>query len=307
MNVTSITEIASLWDISIDTKIPIAPKVTRIVSTMDEQFILKKQTSLINPEREIKLLHFLTSKDINVQLPLLGLNSEYVQIHEEEYYCMYRYIEGHHYTAIEALQDQRVPIVLSEILASLHKEMQIIENATDYPIKDIYHQVYGWAVPTILTVYNDEKLQQIYDDIHSSFKELMASLPKQLIHRDAHLSNIIMNDHQLSGIIDFEIVEVNVRIFDICYCSTSILNEVFSKETLRDDWLLFVMNLVKNYTKYNLLSEEEVRAIPYVMLAIQSIFMAYFVQNASLYETNKQMFLWIYEHQRTIESKLIEC
>ncbi|WP_082687107.1 phosphotransferase [Bacillus sp. FJAT-27445] len=122
-----------------------------------------------------------------------------------------------------------------------------------------------------------------------------------LIHRDAHIHNILFQNNRLSGVIDFDFAEFNVRLFDLCYCCTSILSEVFLNESRREKWLLFVGEIVAGYNQLNSLSTSELKSIWYViMLSIQTIFMAYFVNNSSLYELNKAMFRWIYDNKDRI-------
>ncbi|MGN7399976.1 phosphotransferase [Cytobacillus praedii] len=67
-------------------------------------------------------------------------------------------------------------------------------------------------------------------------------MPKQLIHRDTHIDNIILSEDILLGVIDFEIAEVNVNIFDLCYCLTSVLNEVFINNNMRHNWIILLRN-----------------------------------------------------------------
>ncbi len=47
--------------------------------------------------------------------------------------------------------------------------------------------------------------------MHAAFKETVHPLPRQIIHRDMHLSNVIFKDDKLEGFIDFEILENNVK------------------------------------------------------------------------------------------------
>ena len=47
--------------------------------------------------------------------------------------------------------------------------------------------------------------------MHTAFKETVHPLPRQIIHRDMHLSNVIFKDDKLEGFIDFEILENNVK------------------------------------------------------------------------------------------------
>jgi prepilin-type processing-associated H-X9-DG protein len=48
-------------------------------------------------------------------------------------------------------------------------------------------------------------------------------LPIQLIHRDAHPANMLFLDGRISGWLDFELIVRGPRLFDLCYCATSIL------------------------------------------------------------------------------------
>ena len=59
-----------------------------------------------------------------------------------------------------------------------------------------------------------ETLEAVYDD-----------LPKQLIHRDVHFGNFLFFEGNLSGYIDFDLSQRNIRIFDICYFLTGLLAE----------------------------------------------------------------------------------
>ena len=60
-----------------------------------------------------------------------------------------------------------------------------------------------------------------------------------------HLSNVIFKDDKLEGFIDFEILENNVKIFDLCYCCTSILSELFSDERLRGNGYISLAKSLK--------------------------------------------------------------
>jgi Ser/Thr protein kinase RdoA (MazF antagonist) len=155
-----------------------------------------------------------------------------------------------------------------------------------------------------MKVHEDRQLKNIYLSLKADIQKVANELPKQLIHRDTHVSNFVFKGEQITGVLDFEIVEINVRIFDICYCSTSVLSEIFTDDKLRQRWHEFIAHLVRGYSKVNPLSTFEVHSIWHVMLCIQSIFMAFFCSDPALFKTNKQMFLWIYENRDKIEEAL---
>ena len=120
-----------------------------------------------------------------------------------------------------------------------------------------------------------------------------------------HLSNVIFKDNEFQGFIDFELLESNVRVFDLCYCCTSILSELYSDEELRRKWQHIISKIFEGYNKQNILMKEELQSIWYVMLSIQVIFITYFVQLKDLLKLNEEMFFWIFANKETIE-ELIE-
>ena len=68
-----------------------------------------------------------------------------------------------------------------------------------------------------------KKFVEMYEQ---EFGEIYESLPQQIIHRDPNPGNIILCGDKW-GILDFDLSEKNVRIFDPCYAATAILSESF--------------------------------------------------------------------------------
>ncbi|MCI4139517.1 aminoglycoside phosphotransferase, partial [Bacillus vallismortis] len=66
-------------------------------------------------------------------------------------------------------------------------------------------------------------------------------------------------------------------------------------------WLHIVSKVFEGYYKQNDLTKEELKAIWYVMLSIQIIFIAYFVQLPDSLKLNEEMFFWILANKETIE------
>ena len=67
--------------------------------------------------------------------------------------------------------------------------------------------VFEWAIPILeKNEYVHREVIQKMERMHAAFKETVHSLPRQIIHRDMHLSNVIFkDDDKLEGFIDFEI------------------------------------------------------------------------------------------------------
>jgi Ser/Thr protein kinase RdoA (MazF antagonist) len=65
----------------------------------------------------------------------------------------------------------------------------------------------------------------------------VATLPQTVIHRDPHPGNMLFEDGYLSGVLDFDLMMRGPRIFDPCYCATSMLLAQFLDERHREYWL----------------------------------------------------------------------
>lgn len=306
MLLKNVKEIPICWGIDVSQIKELSNRVTLITDKSGKNFVLKKKGNLEEIKNEMELLGYLHANQVKVHLPLMSNNGEYTITCNSENYCIYNYLEGETFNAKDAVQKQSVPQLFGEAIASLHKIMLGADATTKFTNSDLYIQVYGWAVKEVLKIDNDKTLQEIYRSLETDLEEIIGCLPRQLIHRDAHISNMVFNNGHLSGIIDFEIAEINVKIFDICYCSTSVLSEIFSDEPLRGCWFDFVGELLKKYTEVNSLNELEIHSIWHVMLSIQTIFMAYFTTYPTLFEVNKAMFLWLYKNKTMIENKVVE-
>ncbi|OCA88428.1 hypothetical protein A8F94_24525 [Bacillus sp. FJAT-27225] len=304
MEFSDINNISSNWGIEIYNFKKLSERATLILTNDEKKFIIKRKDNLKQFYSELKLIGLLRKNKFLTQFPLINKLGDFSLPYKDSHYSIYNYLEGSTFGAEESLRSPIIPKLLGETIADLNKIMESADFLSEYPIKDLYQMVYGFAVNEIIKIDPSEELLNVYQQLEEDIKDLFNILPKQLVHRDAHIHNIIFNNNSLSGVIDYEIVEVNLNIFDLCYCSTSVLSEVFSKEELRGMWITFVGNLVASYNQVNPLSTNEKESIWYVMLCIQTIFMAYFTSNDEIYKINKAMFQWIFENRNQIEGKL---
>ncbi|MDM5428090.1 phosphotransferase enzyme family protein [Bacillus mycoides] len=300
-----ILEIAKYWfqDKNLAATV-IQPKVTKIHCN-NKTYILKEKGSIKQLLNELNLLEQLYEKGIKVQRVVETENDEKYVLYKEKYYCLYEYFAGSVLEIKDTNKLTGLASTIGEEIATLHKALNSMDSANELIKRDLYKVVYRWALPIL------EKNEHVHQDvirkmdqIHTAFKETAHSLPKQIIHRDMHLSNVIFKESDFQGFIDFELLEENVRVFDLCYCCTSILSELFSDETLRGKWLQIVSGICKGYYKQNILTREELQSIWYVMLSIQVIFITYFVQLKDLLKLNEEMFLWIFANKEDIEESI---
>ena len=78
-----------------------------------------------------------------------------------------------------------------------------------------------------------------------------------------------------TGFIDFDMIVSGFRIFDVCYCATSILVGGFQDSAKREKWPDIFHALVGGYQELCPLSSSEIQAIPGTLAAIELLFMAF--------------------------------
>ena len=178
---------------------------------------------------------------------------------------------------------------VGEIIGQLHLALSKIEDCVSEA--DLLATVRDWALP------GAKQALGLTDDFCkeylNTFAVLYPKLPRQIIHRDPNPGNIICNQDQW-GFIDFELAERNARIYDPCYAATAVLSESFGKDN--EAWLEIYRNILCGYDSVAHLTDEEHKAIPYVILANQFVCVAWFAgqdKYAELFKTNKKMTLWL--------------
>ena len=108
----------------------------------------------------------------------------------------------------------------------LPDEVNLYKSITEWALPNIKQQNVQWSIGLS---------DQFFADYIDTFGKLFDRLPKQLIHRDPNPGNILFEGGEVSGFIDFDLSEVNVRLWDACYCATGILIE--SSDEAYEKWL----------------------------------------------------------------------
>ena len=179
-----------------------------------------------------------------------------------------------------------------EIIGQLHLALSKIEDYISEA--DLLATVRDWALPGAKQALG--LTDAFCKEYLATFSSLYVKLPRQIIHRDPNPGNIICNQDQW-GFIDFDLAERNARIYDPCYAATAVLSESFGKDN--DKWLEIYRNIICGYDSVAHLTDEERKAIPYVIFANQFVCVAWFAEQdkyAELLEINKKMTLWLIEH-----------
>ncbi|WP_166703778.1 phosphotransferase enzyme family protein [Bacillus albus] len=286
-----ILEIAKFWFQDKDVTITeLQSNVTKILCK-NKAYIVKEKGSIEQLLVELNVLEQLDEKGVKVQRLVKTSNKERYVFYKEKYYCVYEYVAG---TVLEIKDTENLKELgstIGEVIACLHQTLYSIDSENGFVKRDLYKVVYGWALPILEeNAHVHPDVVRKMNQVHTDFKKKVHPLRKQIIHRDMHLSNVIFKENEFQGFIDFELLEKNIRVFDLCYCCTSILSELYCDEELRRNWQHIISKIFEGYNKQCILTREKLQAIWYVMLSIQIIFITYFVQLKDLLELNEEMF-----------------
>lgn len=100
--------------------------------------------------------------------------------------------------------------------------------------------------------------QQVLDHLEEKILPTCASLPRQVIHNDAHPYNVLSDGQQITGILDFGDLITAPRIQELAVASTYHLNE---------DPLSRLLPLLRGYLRVCPLLPEEVLLLPSLVAA----------------------------------------
>ena len=302
INHKTVTEVLSNWGLQ-DQKVSdiVFPETGEISDTakyVGEAYIIKYTANLGNTKKAAEIAKALNNVGLSAPVPVPAKDGrEYVQ-EGELYFTLTRKIEGERVMAGKMYLDDYAAKArfIGEIIGWLDKALADVDTAADET--DTYDAVKSWALPKISAELGiDDAFEKEFLD---EFEVLYKSLPRQVIHRDPNPSNIIISDEKW-GFVDFELSERNVRIFDPCYAATAILSETFedgdSERLIK--WISVMKEIITGYDSVVKLTEEEKRAVPYVILANQFISTAYFSDKdryEELFAVNKKMTRWIIDN-----------
>lgn len=224
-------------------------------------------------------------------------NSDYIQ-DGELYFVVMKCIKGTPLMCKDIFDNTNLAMDIGKNIAKLHRAFSVFDNE-NYTTENLYNNTIKSALPKVSGLIDLNKSFLV--DYIDKMNEFYDKLPKQVIHRDINPSNIIFDNGTFKGFVDFDLSEVNIRLFDICYCATAILSEYFTNPNMdTEKWKEILSHLVSGYESITPLTEEEKLAIPYVLISIQIICIAHFSQFDKYSELNKiniDMLQWMIKNR----------
>ena len=260
-----------------------------------DNYIIKFSPNLGNVEKHISLSQAIESVGLSTATPIKTVDGKFVVASEELYFYVTKRLEGKQLKASTMYFEDYMPKArfIGEIVGQLSVALSKVEVITNQA--NIFKSAKEWAIPALSGKMDFPKsFVEMYE---KEFGEIYESLPQQIIHRDPNPGNIILYGDNW-GVLDFDLSERNIRIFDPCYAATAILSESFEADNADKlkQWIMIYKNILYGYDEVVKLSDNEWKAIPYVVITNQLISTAWFSEQEKyreLYETNKKMTEWM--------------
>lgn len=279
-------------------------KIKRIYSTaweIGDAYILKAYDDLSGLERNLQVTRLLSEKGIPVPEVICLKDGEAYLLENGKYYILTKKLPGQHLTAGQL--NGEMAGRMGEILGDLHLAFQKCEAAPNLWENSLLAELKGWVRQALEKEGWHLVKQAEFQKTVSRLESVYDELPKQLIHRDVHFGNFLFADGKLSGYIDFDLSQKNIRIFDICYFLLGLLTEETGDSIAEEEWFEILRNVAAGYEKRIALRDVEKNAAPDVMAGIELLFAAYFVQQGEECSARNAagLFQYIVENRERID------
>lgn len=259
-------------------------------------YVIKFSANLGNIKNNIDISKSLANAGLPVPEIIKTIDCKDYLSKGELYFIITKRIKGNQLKCEDIFNNPELACLIGENISKLHIALKAFDKNSCTDV-NIYNDTINSAFPTVKDIINLD--DSFYNDYVNNFEKIFEKLPKQIIHRDINPSNIVFKGGEFKGFLDFDLTEINIRIFDICYCATSILSECFNNPDIdKEKWTEIFNNIVKGYDNISPLSDEEKQALPYVIYSIQIICIAYFSKfdkYKDLTKVNIDILKWIIE------------
>jgi len=267
-------------------------------------YVLKTGTDVVGLRTHIDISEELKKLGMIAACPIKTKDGQDFFQEGDRFYVLLNRIEGSYLTPEERYCSERNVIgeKYGAAIGRLHKILHKVDDSLEVIDRNAYTTVINWAMPEtkrIMEQWNTPLPEEFYTEYVNNFGTLFNKLPQHIIHRNPNPTNILFKDGEVSGFIDFDISERNVRVFDPCYCATGILSEAGNIADGYEKWPEILKGIIKGYDSVCHLTSEEKQSILYVIYSIQMIFIAYLdgrEEEKDVAIENRKMLLWIWQN-----------
>lgn len=260
-------KILSHWGLS-GVTVSSIPSPSQSTWDVGGQYILKRNSDADSLSYSIRLSKLLIQEGIPAAAYIPANDGQFTT--PDGLYCLMTKIPGEH---PDFYKEPNLAAVMGRELARLHIALANIEPQGAVYDSDLLSD---WR-DKIKPILNGMVESTIIDNIDARFAGIYPNLPRQLIHRDVHCHNIMFENGKLTGWLDFDIGQKNVRSFDIAYLLCGLLIGNINDAAKIEVWHMIYQNLISGYEEINALSDDEHKALPVLMIVIEFLFVSFWI------------------------------
>ncbi len=306
---TQIKQLLTNWNI--DRKldigtVPLAGGARKSHETwaIGDNYIFKTGKNIAGLKTHIAISKALVKNGMNAAIPVPTKTGADFVTEDDRYFVLTHKVKGDFVTPEARYAGDRFTTgeKYGQAIAKLHQVLATQDRNIEADDNNLLDTVLNWALPKtkrLMEQWNCPLPETFYQDYITTFAKIYPDLPRHIIHRDPNPSNIMFENGEVTGFIDFIISERNVRIFDPCYCATGILSEAGSIDGGLKKWPEILKGIITGYKHTIKLTEAEIQAIPYIIYSIHLIFIAWLDRRDEFKDIalqNREMLAWLWNN-----------
>ena len=194
------------------------------------------------------------------------------------------------------IRDAAVARQMGRAIGQLHAGLEKCGREIPFWDNSLLGELKGWIGRRLQEDEWSLVSRQEYEENVAELEQFWPKLPGGVIHRDVHLGNFLFKDGKFTGYVDFDLVQKNIRLFDLCYFlsgllvkrgdSENALSEANSSDASSPDgnlplskqeWFGIMEEVIGGYEEVSLLSALEKKAAFCVMEGIELLMTAYYI------------------------------
>jgi Ser/Thr protein kinase RdoA (MazF antagonist) len=295
------------WDLLRVMSVEPVPKSQAVfrVTTVGPTFTLKDVTDapdLSRLEFTRAVLKHVARSSLQVPVPILSRSGQVAVSYWERIYLLAQFIEAGEYPS-DPGQIPELFYQAGQAIARLHAAL------ASYPDKEVSRQTWredlagnvgGWisSLATGLPEPQAALVKRVGLVRGAAIERALRGLPEQLIHRDCHPGNILVQGTRVVGFIDCDHLCIGPRLFDLASYAIHHLKWVTDYETATQRWLTSLPRLLNGYRSDHDLSPAEAAAFPHALMAYH-LLLAHWFMGTSQWEPialELRSLDWLSEH-----------
>jgi Ser/Thr protein kinase RdoA (MazF antagonist) len=274
------------WDIPPVTAMEAIDARNRVfkITTPGQVFLLKDISDAPNLSRldfTRAVLSHVARSGLKVPVPILSRAAQSAVQSDGRHYLLSEFIQAGEYPS-DPKRMAELFYQIGQAIAVLHKALAA------YPDADVSRQTWrldlagkipGWisALCAGLPERQSAVVRKVGLERGGSIEAALRGLPEQLIHRDCHPGNVLVDGTRVIGFIDCDHLCMGPRLFDLAYYAVHHLKWQTDDDAATSLWLANLPRLLQGYRAHRSLPQAEAAALPHAMMAYHLLLSHWFL------------------------------